>query len=958
MQEQGTSQRGESSQHNRDQVNLAPDSQALQTAKEESESVGVSSYLCGALTSDQDQDHLLPVCRGEMESARSLCDYFQGSQSSTMGSPKPLNAGRDKDKVLMHGVLHIKIIKCHDLPNVDGIRGMAALGKYAPAFVSKNVSDPYVTVHTDYARIAKTRVIFDDLNPIFDETFYIPMAHYCSGLAFKVKDLDIGKTAEFLGKTFLPATELVRFDADRNALRVGVHRIVALEGHVLKRGHGMMEYFVEYVPAAMLKNSLTVPGVYFQPQYDNDCKLYVNADDGVDMAPFVTYGGLNDDDRVWTPPRLWRDMYDAICDAKHFIYITGWAVDCKQSLLRGKEWEEVEAAGGYSPVIGELLKQKAEEGVVVNMLVWDDATSNPGMLHPLGFMGTHDEESRMFFKDSKVTFRLAPMQGEKQQFLKEKITKFVMFTHHQKICVLDAKTEDGAPQAREPLAFVGGIDLTDGRWDNSKHPLFRTLQTDHKGDCYNGCFPVDVDEVGPRQPWHDIHACVRGPGAYDVIANFRERWFKQASDAAGELIDLQACGMGQPLHHPSRESWCTQVLRSIDERTCVFDKGHIASFMEDDINDIPGVEYMGDDFAVKKKKKGGVKGLMKKAQASMEGETASERSRSFVTNNAQAFKYCHDLSKKKGRKIDSSMHEGWVHHIRRAEHTIYIESQYFLGASHMWPSSQGTKCGNLIPAEITLKIIDKIEKGERFAAYILIPLWPEGIPETASVQAILRWQRFTMESMYKRISLALRKAGRGSESPRDYLNFYALATRETADGSTAVKHPTQVVEDTLSNTRRHQVYVHSKMLIVDDAVTIIGSANINQRSMDGARDSEIALASFQPAHLPTRNGVPCGEVHGFRMHCWATIANTMEDIFKHPSSLDCVHRMNSIAEQNWQKFIAPNTTEMDSHVIPYPIKIDEEGCVTAKGEVNGMFPDTRATILGSMARTLPEILTT
>jgi len=33
---------------------------------------------------------------------------------------------------------------------------------------------------------------------------------------------------------------------------------------------------------------------------------------------------------------------------------------------------------------------------------------------------------------------------------------------------------------------------------------------------------------------------------------------------------------------------------------------------------------------------------------------------------------------------------------------------------------------------------------------------------------------------------------------------------------------------------RHQIYVHLKMLIVDDAVTIIRSANINQLSMDGA----------------------------------------------------------------------------------------------------------------------------
>ena len=37
------------------------------------------------------------------------------------------------------------------------------------------------------------------------------------------------------------------------------------------------------------------------------------------------------------------------------------------------------------------------------------------------------------------------------------------------------------------------------------------------------------------------------------------------------------------------------------------------------------------------------------------------------------------------------------------------------------------------------------------------------------------------------------------------------------------------------------IYVHSKLMIVDDKYVIIGSANINDRSMLGDRDSEIAI---------------------------------------------------------------------------------------------------------------------
>ncbi|MBN0147877.1 hypothetical protein JTL51_33740, partial [Pseudomonas aeruginosa] len=38
-----------------------------------------------------------------------------------------------------------------------------------------------------------------------------------------------------------------------------------------------------------------------------------------------------------------------------------------------------------------------------------------------------------------------------------------------------------------------------------------------------------------------------------------------------------------------------------------------------------------------------------------------------------------------------------------------------------------------------------------------------------------------------------------------------------------------------------QIYVHSKLLIADDRVAILGSANINDRSLQGERDSELAV---------------------------------------------------------------------------------------------------------------------
>lgn len=57
------------------------------------------------------------------------------------------------------------------------------------------------------------------------------------------------------------------------------------------------------------------------------------------------------------------------------------------------------------------------------------------------------------------------------------------------------------------------------------------------------------------------------------------------------------------------------------------------------------------------------------------------------------------------------------------------------------------------------------------------------------------------------------------------------------------------------------IYVHAKGMIVDDGYVIIGSANINQRSMDGSRDTEIAMGAYQPKHtLAEKNSLPRGQV--------------------------------------------------------------------------------------------------
>jgi len=64
-----------------------------------------------------------------------------------------------------------------------------------------------------------------------------------------------------------------------------------------------------------------------------------------------------------------------ICGARSAIYIGGWSVNVRIRLLRGKD-EDIAPYG--NPTLGELLLQKAKEGVTVLLLVWDDQTSLHG----------------------------------------------------------------------------------------------------------------------------------------------------------------------------------------------------------------------------------------------------------------------------------------------------------------------------------------------------------------------------------------------------------------------------------------------------------------------------------------------------------------------------------------------------------------------------------------------------
>ncbi|XXG67283.1 hypothetical protein AAC387_Pa06g0667 [Persea americana] len=809
--------------------------------------------------------------------------------------------------LLLHGSLDIWIYKAENLPNMDmfsktlkDMLGTNFSGKLTSKIEghipqATMTSDPYVTISVSNAVIGRTYVISNSENPIWLQHFYLPIAHYAAEVCFTVKDSDV-VGSQIIGNVAIPIEQIYS-----GAKVEGSYPILNTNGKQCNKG-AVLGLSIQYVPIerqTMYDQGVGagpdysgVPGTYFPLRRGGKVTLYQDAHVPEGCLPNIKL----DNGMSFEHGKCWQDIFDSIYQARRLIYIVGWSVYHKIKLVR-------DANNTSSCTLGDLLRTKSQEGVRVLLLVWDDPTSrNFWRFQTGGVMQTHDEELRRFFKHSSVQVLLCPRSAGKRHSWVKQQEVGAIYTHHQKTVIVDA---DAGNNRRKIIAFVGGLDLCDGRYDTPQHPLFRTSETVHKDDFHNPTF-TGTNLSCPREPWHDLHSKIDGPAAYDVLTNFEERWLK-ASKRHGlkklkksmyddallrieRIPDIIGMHDAPCLSENDPEAWHVQVFRSIDSNS--------------------------------------VKGFPK------------DPKNATVQN----------LVCGKNVLIDMSIHTAYVKAIRAAQHFIYIENQYFLGSSYNWSSHNDLGANNLIPMEIALKIANKIKANERFSAYIVIPMWPEGDPTGVPMQRILFWQHKTMQMMYETVYKALEEAGLEKKYvPQDYLNFFCLGNREVPYGSdsSGESPATNTPHGLARRNRRFMIYVHSKGMIVDDEYVILGSANINQRSLEGTRDTEIAMGAYQPQHTWARKqSSPRGQIYGYRMSLWAEHIGTLEECFTHPKSLDCMRRVRAMGEMNWQQFCADEITEMRGHLLKYPVDVD------AKGKVKPLagcetFPDVGGAIIGT-----------
>ncbi|XP_074081518.1 phospholipase D2 isoform X2 [Macrotis lagotis] len=237
---------------------------------------------------------------------------------------------------------------------------------------------------------------------------------------------------------------------------------------------------------------------------------------------------------------------------------------------------------------------------------------------------------------------------------------------------------------------------------------------------------------------------------------------------------------------------------------------------------------------------------------------------------------------------ESSILNAYLHTIRESCHFLYIENQFFISCS------DGRTVLNTVGDAIVERILRAHKQQQRFRVYVLLPLLPgfEGDISTGGGNAIQAILHFTYRTLCRgEYSILHRLKAAMGTLWRDYVSVCGLRTHGELGG--------KLISEL--------IYIHSKLLIADDRTVIIGSANINDRSLLGKRDSEIAmLIEDTEMELSLMDGeeYQAGRFAlSLRKHCFSTILGAESQ-----PELDLRDPVSDTFFQLWQKIAERNAS--------------------------------------------------
>ena len=247
-------------------------------------------------------------------------------------------------------------------------------------------------------------------------------------------------------------------------------------------------------------------------------------------------------------------------------------------------------------------------------------------------------------------------------------------------------------------------------------------------------------------------------------------------------------------------------------------------------------------------------------------------------------------------KKENSILQAYYQLIRNAKHYLYIENQFFV--SRAFSDEERKKCPkalsdvveNLIAYEIKEKILERYRKGKKFRVFIFIPLLPgfAGEPENSGTLQIILKHTYGGLCRNHGVSIIEQLEKEMGDKWKEYIGVYSLRTHGIINGV-----PTTEI-----------IYIHSKLMIVDDTKVILGSANINDRSMLGTRDSEYCVLIKEKKRLnskmDSKDFKAANFAHSFRTNLFAEHLglNPKDPILVDPLSDEFLKLLRNRAEKN------------------------------------------------------------
>uniref|UniRef100_A0A6Q2YW32 Phospholipase n=1 Tax=Esox lucius TaxID=8010 RepID=A0A6Q2YW32_ESOLU len=468
------------------------------------------------------------------------------------------------------------------------------------------------------------------------------------------------------------------------------------------------------------------------------------------------------------------DLADALEQAKEEIFITDWWLSPEVFLKRP-------ATDTYWR-LDQILKRKAEQGVKVCVLLYKEVEM------ALGINSNHSKRTLMDMHPNIKVMR-HPNHMSSVVFL---------WAHHEKMVAID-----------QSVAFVGGLDLAFGRWDDSHYRLtdiVLTETTNHiSGEETKAPMAADSGNQGDGSD-SDQDPKPSEPEKVKV-------------DSLVDLKNNTQLWIGKDYSNFIRKDW-VQLDRPFEDN---IDRTKVPRMPWRDLSAAVHGKAARDvaRHFIQRWNFAKVRGKFFPCLLPKSHTTADNLTFTVPGSGKASVQVLRSVDRWSSGTCESSIHKAYIHTIENSEHYIYIENQFFISCA------DEKNVHNGIGDAIVKRILRAHREQKKYRVFVVVPLLPgfEGDIREGGGNAIQAILHFTYRTICRGEYSILMRLRELEDKWSEYISLCGLR-----------KH-SQLSQSLVTEL----IYVHSKTLIADDRRYIIGSANINDRSMLGSRDSELAV---------------------------------------------------------------------------------------------------------------------